>query len=323
MSCVRRADRARRTARTPPTSERADATPLFLVLLDEYHRWTGDDELVRALEPNARAALTGSRPAATATATATSNTSAATHDRPRSTSAGRTAGTRSSAPTDARARADRDLRDPGLRLRRAAALRPARPRGLERPGARARAWSPGGRLRENFRRDFWMPERGCHALALDGDKRQVDSLTSNIGHLLWSGSWTEPRRPRPPSCCSARSSTPAGESARSVPAEAGYNPLGYHTGTVWPHDNSLIVAGLARYGHRDAATTIASAISAPRPTSSIGCPRCSPAFRARADEALTTVPVAFPTWSGRRLAPAGLVGRRAAAAAGAAGAARR
>ena len=47
--------------------------------------------------------------------------------------------------------------------------------------------------------------------------------------------------------------------------EAGYNPLGYHTGTVWPHDNSLIAAGLARYGHHEAAGTIASAILAAAP----------------------------------------------------------
>src|SRR6201999_510130 len=44
-----------------------------------------------------------------------------------------------------------------------------------------------GELQARFRRDFWVPERGFHALALDGDKRRVDSLTSNIGHLLWSG----------------------------------------------------------------------------------------------------------------------------------------
>ncbi len=108
-----------------------------------------------------------------------------------------------------------------------------------------------------FRRDFWMPERGCHALALDGDKRQVDSLTSNIGHLLWSGLLDEDEA----ATTAERlldEQLYSGWGVRTLGArEAGYNPLGYHTGTVWPHENSLIAAGLARYGHREAANTIA------------------------------------------------------------------
>ena len=75
--------------------------------------------------------------------------------------------------------------------------------------------------------------------------------------------------------------------------ESGYNPLGYHTGTVWPHENSLIAAGLARYGHREAASTIASSIL-----------RAAPYFEHRLPEvfagypaSMTSVPVAFPTAS--------------------------
>ncbi len=106
-------------------------------------------------------------------------------------------------------------------------------------------------LRERFRRDFWMPERGCHALALDGEKRQVDSLTSNIGHLLWSGLLDEDEA----AATAERlldEQLYSGWGVRTLGTrEAGYNPLGYHTGTVWPHENSLIAAGLARYGHRD------------------------------------------------------------------------
>ncbi len=88
----------------------------------------------------------------------------------------------------ARPRPDRDLRDPGLCLRRATTISALGPGGLERHDPQ-RATSRNARadLQARFRRDFWIPERGCHALALDGDKRQVDSLTSNIGHLLWSG----------------------------------------------------------------------------------------------------------------------------------------
>ena len=125
--------------------------------------------------------------------------------------------------------------------------------------ARRAPRAPGRRrCATRFRRDFWMPERGCHALALDGDKRQVDSLTSNIGHLLWSGLLDEAEA----AATAERlldEQLYSGWGVRTLGArEAGYNPLGYHTGTVWPHENSLIAAGLARYGHRDAAATIAA-----------------------------------------------------------------
>ena len=138
-----------------------------------------------------------------------------------------------------------------------------------------------------------MPERGCHALALDGDKRQVDSLTSNIGHLLWSGILDESE---------AAATTErlldeelySGWGVRTLGThEAGYNPLGYHTGTIWPHENSLIAAGLARYGHHEAARTIASAILAAAPAFEHRLPEVFAGFPV----ALTSVPVAFPTAS--------------------------
>jgi glycogen debranching enzyme len=148
-------------------------------------------------------------------------------------------------------------------------------------------------LRARFRRDFWMPERGCHALALDGDKRQVDSLTSNIGHVLWSG------------LASDEEATSAverlldadlysGWGVRTLGArEAGYNPLGYHTGTVWPHDNSLIAAGFARYGHTEAAAKVACSILAAAPFFEHRLPEVFAGYPAT----LTSVPVAFPTAS--------------------------
>ena len=145
-----------------------------------------------------------------------------------------------------------------------------------------------------FARDFWMPERGCHALALDGDKRQVDSLTSNIGHLLWSGILDDGRGSQPPPSDSSTQQLYSGWGVRTLGAsEAGYNPLGYHTGTIWPHDNSLIAAGLARYGHHDAAGTIASAILAAAPYFEHRLPEVFAGFPL----ALTSVPVAFPTAS--------------------------
>jgi glycogen debranching enzyme len=75
--------------------------------------------------------------------------------------------------------------------------------------------------------------------------------------------------------------------------EAGYNPLGYHTGTVWPHENSLITAGLARYGHHHAASTIAAAILGAAPHFEHRLPEVFAGYPASA----TSVPVAFPTAS--------------------------
>jgi glycogen debranching enzyme len=272
----------------------ADATPLFLVLLDEYHRWSGDDQLVRELEPNARAALAwiedeGDLDGDGYVEYARRNQINGLVNQcwKDSWDAIQFAdGSLARGPIatceiqgyvyDAQRRAARLARDvwgdPALAAR------------LERRAAD---------LRERFRRDFWMPERGCHALALDGDKRQVDSLTSNIGHLLWSGMLDE-------GGAAATAERLLGEElwsgwgVRTLAAhEGGYNPLGYHTGTVWPHESSLIAAGLARYGHRDAATTVASAIL-----------RAAQHFEHRLPETFggypaadTTVPVAYPTAS--------------------------
>jgi glycogen debranching enzyme len=272
----------------------ADATPLFLILLDEYHRWSGDDELVRALEPNARAALDWIDDSGDADgdgyveyARRDPVTGLANQCWKDSWDAIQKAdGTLAQGPIatceiqgyvyDARRRSARLARevwgDEALAGR------------LERQAAD---------LRECFRRDFWMPERGCHALALDGEKRQVDSLTSNIGHLLWSGMLDD-----------SEAATTAerlldeqlysGWGVRTLGIrEAGYNPLGYHTGTVWPHENSLIAAGLARYGHNEAASAIAAAML-----------RAAPYFEHRLPEvfagypaSVTSVPVAFPTAS--------------------------
>jgi glycogen debranching enzyme len=112
-------------------------------------------------------------------------------------------------------------------------------------------------LRERFDQAFWVPERGgYYALALDSDKRQVDSLCSNIGHLLWSGIVSDERAARIVESLMSDQLW-SGWGIRTMSTEdAGYSPLSYHNGTVWPHDNSLIAAGLARYGYREEALRI-------------------------------------------------------------------
>ena len=100
-------------------------------------------------------------------------------------------------------------------------------------------------LKRRFNGDFWLADRGFFALALDGDGRPVDSLTSNIGHLLWSGIVDEEKA----DACARHLMGDrlfSGWGVRTMAVgEGGYNPIGYHVGTVWPHDNSLIALGLA------------------------------------------------------------------------------
>jgi len=104
-------------------------------------------------------------------------------------------------------------------------------------------------LRARFDKAFWCDSRGgYYALALDGNKDPVDSLTSNMGHLLWSGI-VPPEREDAVVDQLMGEALWSGWGVRTMSAaDAGFNPLAYHNGTVWPHDTSLIAWGLARYG---------------------------------------------------------------------------
>jgi glycogen debranching enzyme len=105
-------------------------------------------------------------------------------------------------------------------------------------------------LRARFNESFWIEddEGGFYALALDGDKQPVDSLTSNVGHLLWSGIVPDERAELLVDQLMGEHLW-SGWGVRTMSArDAAYNPLSYHNGTVWPHDNSIIAWGLARYG---------------------------------------------------------------------------
>jgi glycogen debranching enzyme len=272
----------------------ADATPLFLILMDEYRRWSADDELIRELEPNARAALAWIEESGDA-----DGDGYVEYERRNLTtglinqcwkdswnSMQFADGTLARGPI-ATCEIQGYVYDAQLRCARLARDVWGDPALGERLEHRAES------LRTSFRRDFWMPERGCHALALDGDKRQVDSLTSNIGHLLWSGLLDEEEA----AATAERlldEQLYSGWGVRTLGTrEAGYNPLGYHTGTVWPHENSLIAAGLARYGHREAATKIASVILQAAPFFEHRLPEVFAGYPA----SVTTVPVAFPTAS--------------------------
>jgi glycogen debranching enzyme len=115
-------------------------------------------------------------------------------------------------------------------------------------------------FKREFNERFWMPERSYYAMALDRDKSQVDSCGSNIGHCLWSGIIDEDKAPAVvQQLLSAEMFS--GWGVRTLASSMGaYNPVSYHNGSVWPHDNAIIVAGLMRYGFDEEARIVATAI---------------------------------------------------------------
>jgi glycogen debranching enzyme len=115
-------------------------------------------------------------------------------------------------------------------------------------------------LYARFNDDFWSDDRGgYYVVGLDGDKRRIDSLTSNMGHLLWSGIVPE-ERARLVAGQLMSDAMFSGWGVRTLSTDdRGYNPLGYHIGTIWPHDNAIVALGLARAGFRDEANRIALA----------------------------------------------------------------
>jgi glycogen debranching enzyme len=116
-------------------------------------------------------------------------------------------------------------------------------------------------LRLRFNRDFWLEEQGCYALALQSDRRPAAVVSSNPGHALWAGI-ADPDKARRTMERLMAEDTFNGWGIRTLSErERRYNPLGYHLGTVWPHDNALIAAGFRRYGFDEPARRVFSAIA--------------------------------------------------------------
>jgi glycogen debranching enzyme len=115
-------------------------------------------------------------------------------------------------------------------------------------------------LKEEFNRRFWLPQRGYFAIALDKDKRPVDACASNMGHCLWSGIVDDDKAP----LVAQRLMEPdmfSGWGVRTLASTMGaFNPVSYHNGSVWPHDNALIAGGLMRYGLIEESQRVAMAI---------------------------------------------------------------
>ena len=123
--------------------------------------------------------------------------------------------------------------------------------------AGAERWnSKADELKARFNERFWMPEQQCFALALDRDKRQVDSCTSNMGHCLWTGIVDDDKA----GFVAERLLSDemfTGWGVRTLASDMGaYNPASYHNGSVWPHDSAIVAAGLMRYGFVEEANRV-------------------------------------------------------------------
>jgi glycogen debranching enzyme len=269
-----------------------DATPLYLILLDEYERWTGNGQLVRDVESPARAALAwidqfGDRDGDGYVEYERRNKKTGLENQCWKDSWNSIVFANGELAKLPRATCEiqgyvYDAKMRCARLARTFWNDPALADKLERQAAD---------LKARFNKDFWVEDGGFFALALDGDKRQVDSLTSNIGHLLWSGIVEKDKAKK---CVEHLMSDRlfSGWGVRTMASNMrAYNPIGYHVGTVWPHDNSFIAAGLRRYGYDAEAASV-----------SLGILEAAEFFNSRLPEAfagypreMTRFPVEYPT----------------------------
>lgn len=266
----------------------ADATPLWLLLLAGHHAWTADDALVDELWPNALRAL-GWIDAQLA--------------------GGGLITYRTRAPHGLRNQGWKDSHD-AVRDRHGAIAEPpialievqayavgalramaglAERRGETALAARLRASAEALAARTDER--FWCPDLDRYAMALDGSGRPADALASNVAHGLWQGALPA-RRAAAVARDLVGPRLASGWGLRTyATGQDGFNPLGYHLGTVWPHDTAIAVAGLRRYGFDGEAAQLANGL--------LDAARTFPMYRmpevfcgfARAD---TGLPVAYP-----------------------------
>jgi glycogen debranching enzyme len=238
-----------------------DATALYVVLLDEYERWTGDRKLVRELEQEARAALNWIDQYADLMGNGyisyrRRNEQTGLENQCWKDSWDSISYRDGRLPGFPRATCELqgyayDAKLRGARLAREIWKDPAFADELEKQAAD---------LKRRFNRDFWVEDGGYFALALDADGKQVDALSSNNGHLLWSGIVDKSKAKR----VAGHLLGPrlfSGWGIRTLAeGEGRFNPVGYHVGTVWPFDNSFIAWGLRRYGFKQEAARIAAGI---------------------------------------------------------------
>jgi glycogen debranching enzyme len=232
-----------------------DSTPLWLVLLGATFDWTGDRALVDRLWPNALAALRwidewGDRDGDGFVEYERRSTRGLLNQGWKdSGDAIRDRNGRESKAPIALAEVQGYVFDAKVRMSRLARLRGENEL-AERLTREAET------LRGRFEEAFWVEDQRYYAMALDADKRQADAIGSNAGHCLWSGIVSQ-ERARDVADRLLSPTLFSGWGIRTYGAgQLGYNPFGYHTGTVWPHDTSLAAAGLKRYGFHEEANRL-------------------------------------------------------------------
>jgi glycogen debranching enzyme len=232
-----------------------DATPLFLVLLSEYFLWTDDRETVRDLLPAAEAALGWIERYADLDADGLLEY---LRQSPRGL---RNQGWKDS--HDGVPFASGEVAEPPIALVEvqgyAADARRRMAQLYRRLGRHDEASRLAAAAREQMQRIeecFWMEGKRAYAIALDRDKRQVDAVTSNPGHLLFSRAVSDARaRDIVRSLLSPEMWS--GWGIRTLAkAQPAYNPLSYHNGTVWPHDNAIAAIGMSYYGFTQPAVQV-------------------------------------------------------------------
>lgn len=236
-----------------------DSTPLFIVLAGAYYQRTNDFAFIQSIWPNIEAAL------AWIDRYGDSDQDGFVEYCRRSEKGLVQQGWKDS--NDSVFHADGCVADPPIALcevqgyvyaakRAAAQLATA----MHQPERAAALESQARALKENFSESFWCPELGMYALALDGNKKPCRVRTSNPGHCLYSGI----AMPEHAAHISRALLTPdffSGWGVRTVAAsESRYNPVSYHNGSVWPHDNAMIALGLSNYGFRDHVVRILSGL---------------------------------------------------------------
>jgi len=269
-----------------------DATPLYIVLLDEYERWSGDRKLVRDLEYEARAALRWIDEYADLQGNGyisykRRNEETGLENQCWKDSWDSISYRDGRLPGFPRATCELqgyayDAKLRGARLAREIWKDVAFAEELEEQAAD---------LKRRFNRDFWVEDGKYYALALDADGAQVDSLSSNNGHLLWSGIVDRSKAKSLAGHLLGRRLFSGWGVRTLAEGEGRYNPIGYHVGTVWPFDTSFVAWGLRNYGFKQEAAQLA-----------LGILEAADLFGGRLPEAfggyersVTKYPVQYPT----------------------------
>jgi glycogen debranching enzyme len=242
-----------------PSYSTADATLLYPILLHEHWRWTADADLVRRLMPVAERCLEWAARSGDHDGDGLQEYMGSLADRRNWQMGWKDS---QDAVVDEKGR----IPDPPIAvvelqgywadaLRRMAELRE---HVMHQDGAELRVQAE--RIRQKVEERFWMEDEGTYDFGLDGGKRPLRSVASNAGHLLWSG-LPSAERARRTADRLLKEDMWSGWGIRTLSARnPGYNPISYHRGSVWPHDNSIVAHGFQRYGLTDAVERVVSGI---------------------------------------------------------------